>query len=57
MCGQTVEEFILADLKRFVPPAPNDEWLRDVQEWVERHGVRVTAEEILAARDAGRERR
>ena len=57
MYGQTVEEFILSDLKRFAPPPPNDDWLRDAREWVERHGIRVTSEDILEARDAGRERR
>ena len=57
ICGQTVEEFILSDLKRFAPPPPNDEWLRKVRERVNRYGSQVTAEEILAARDAGRERR
>ena len=57
MYGQTVEEFILSDLKRFAPPPPNDDWLRRARERVKRYGSRVTAEDILAARDAGRERR
>ena len=57
MYGQTVEEFILSDLKRFAPPPPNDDWLRKVRERVNRSGTRLTAEQILAARDAGRERR
>jgi len=57
MYGQTVEEFILSDLKRFAPPPPDDEWLRRARERIKRYGSQVTAEDILAARDAGRERR
>ena len=57
MYGQTVEEFILSDLKRFAPPSPNDDWLKRAEERIKRYGSRITAEDILEARDAGRERR
>ena len=55
MYGQTVEEFILADLKRFAPTGSNDVLLREAREWAESHGARLTAEQILEARDEGRE--
>ena len=57
---QSVQEYMLAELKRTVALTPADEplsddWLREVRKWVETERVSVSAGMILAARDEGRE--
>lgn len=56
---QSVQEYMLAELKRTVALTPADEtlsddWLGEVRKWVETEGVSVSTGMILAARDADR---
>ena len=53
-CGQSMQEFLLGELKRFASRPSNSAWLQDARRRKEALGTRLTAEEILEARDADR---
>ena len=53
-CGQSMQEFLLGELKRIAARPSNNAWLQDVRRRVKASGTRVTAAEILEARDADR---
>ena len=56
---QSVQEYMLAELKRTIALTPadeslEDEWLRAVRDWVETESVPVSTGMILATRDQDR---
>ena len=53
-CGQSLQEFLLGELKRIASRPSNNAWLQDVRRRKEASGTRVTPSEILRARDADR---
>ena len=52
--GQSMQEFLRGELERIASRPSNDVWLQEVRRRVEASGTRVTASEILEARDADR---
>lgn len=52
--GQSMQEFLRGELERIAARPSNDVWLQEVRRRKESFGTRVTAEEILEARDADR---
>ena len=52
---QSMQEFLRTELERIASQPSIDEWLRQVRERVEASGTRISAAEILEARDADRE--
>ena len=52
--GQSMQEFLRGELERIASRPPNDVWLQEVRRRKEAFGTRVTASEILEARDADR---
>ena len=52
--GQTMQEFLLAELKRIASRPSNNAWLQDVRRRKAAAGTRVPLSEILRARDADR---
>ena len=52
---QSMQEFLRTELERIASQPSIDEWLRQVRERVEESGTRISAAEILEARDADRE--
>ncbi len=52
--GQSMQEFLRGELERIASRPSNDVLLQEVRRRVEASGTRVTAAEILAARDADR---
>lgn len=51
---KSLEEYLQEELRRMAQPSPNEEWVRRVRKLKERQPFRVTAEEIIEARDADR---
>ena len=51
---QSMQEFLREELERLAGLPSVEAWLREVRQRVEASGTVVTAEEILAARDADR---
>ncbi len=51
---QSMQEFLREELERLAGLPSVETWLREVRQRVEASGTVVTAEEILAARDADR---
>ena len=51
---QSMQEFLREELERLASLPSVETWLREVRQRVEASGTVVTAEEILAARDADR---
>ncbi len=51
---QSMQEYLLSELERMAAQPSTDEWLRKVRERVEATGTRITAAQILEARDADR---
>ena len=51
---QSMQEYLRGELERMASKPSVEEWLQDVRRRVEESGTVVTAEEILAARDADR---
>ena len=51
---QSMQEYLLSELERMAAQPSPDEWLRKVRERVEATGTRITAAQILDARDADR---
>ena len=56
---QSVQEYMLAELKRTIALTPadeslEDEWLRAVRDWVETERVPISTGMILATRDQDR---
>jgi len=52
--GQSMQEFLRGELERIASRPSNDVWLQEVRRRKEAFGTRLTAEEILEARDADR---
>lgn len=52
--GQSMQEFLRGELERIASRPSNDVWLEEVRRRKEAFGARVTAAEILEARDADR---
>lgn len=52
--GQSMQEYLRGELVRLVAKPSIDEWLREVRARKRAMKNRVTTEEILRARDAGR---
>ncbi|MCY4112944.1 MAG: hypothetical protein OXG33_03255 [Chloroflexi bacterium] len=52
--GQSMQEFLRGELERIASRPSNDEWLAEVRRRKAAYGTRVTASEILEARDADR---
>jgi len=55
--GQSLQEYMRAELIRLASKPTVDEWLNRVRARVAASGNRISAKEILAARDSGRRRR
>ncbi len=51
---QSMQQYLREALERMTSKPSVEEWLQDVRRRVEESGTVVTAEEILAARDADR---
>ena len=54
--GQSLQDFLLGEMEQLAsyPTVSNKEWMEKVRARVEASGNRITAEEILKARDADR---
>ncbi|MDE2990033.1 MAG: hypothetical protein OXU21_03055 [Chloroflexota bacterium] len=52
--GQSMQEFLRGELERIASRPSNDVWVQEVRRRVAASGTRVTASEILEARDADR---
>ena len=54
--GQSLQEFLLPEMEQLAlsPTVSNKEWMEKVRARVKASGSRVTAEDILKARDADR---
>lgn len=52
--GQSMQEFLRGELERIASRPSNDVWLQEVRRRVEASGTRVSAADILRARDADR---
>jgi plasmid stability protein len=52
--GKSMQEFLRAELERLASRPSIEEWLKQVRARKRTSGTRLTAKEILAARDADR---
>lgn len=52
--GRSLQSYLRDELVRLARQRDLDALLDDVEDWRNRHGITVTAEEILAWRDADR---
>lgn len=54
--GQSLQDFLLGEMEQLAsyPTVSNKDWMEEVRARVEASGNRITAEEILKARDADR---
>ena len=51
---KSLEVYLQEELRRLAQPSPNEEWVEKVRKMKETQPFRVTAEEIIEARDADR---
>ena len=52
--GLSLQKFLQGELCRIVSHPSSAEWVREVSEWKQRHGVDVPVSAILEAKDADR---
>jgi len=52
---QSMQEYLLSELERLASFPSVESWVADARRQVEESGKVISAEEILAARDAGRQ--